>query len=163
MINLLPYQRETLVSSYSGVEVKRYLSESTAEINYLDRRSQSKKKGILFNGLIGKKGFRISKVIDKGDTFLPLILGKIEETPRGCIIFLQYRLFPGAVFFLAFWTLLLLFFSAYFIFGAKNYLNGSICFSLTLVNYLVSMFFFHRQVQSSRKTFFTLINFQMKD
>lgn len=163
MLNLLPYHRETLVSSYSGVEVRRYLSEATAEINYLDRRSQSKKKGILFNGLVGKKGFRISKVIDKGDTFLPLILGEVEETPRGCIIFLQYRLFPGAVFFLAFWTLLLLAFSAYFIFGPKNYFNGSICLFLTLVNYLVSMFFFHRQVQVSRKAFFTLINFQMKD
>lgn len=163
MLNLLPYHRETLVSSYAGVEVKRQLAEATVEVNYLDRRSQAKKKGILFNGLIGEKGFRISKVIDKGDTFLPLILGEIEETPRGCIIFMHFRLFPGAIFFLVFWTLLLLAFSAYFLFVTQNYFNGSICLFLTIVNYLVSMLFFHRQVQSSRKAFYTLINFQMKD
>jgi hypothetical protein len=161
-LNLIPLHSETLVSALSKEEVLGQLNRVTKEVNYLDRRTQNS-RGILFNGIIGQKGFRISKVVDKGDTFLPLILGKVEETPRGSILFLSYRLFPGAIFFLAFWSLLLIGFGLFYSFGVINYFNASICFALALFNYGLALFFFNRQLKSSRKAFHQLINFQMKD
>ncbi|SFT73953.1 hypothetical protein SAMN04489724_1945 [Algoriphagus locisalis] len=161
-MNLLPYDSETLVSALSKEEVLSHLNRVTREVNYLNPRTQAK-KDVLFNGLVGQNGFRISKVVDRADTFLPLILGKIETTQRGCILFINYRLFPGALFFIAFWSVILLSFTGYYCFALPNYGYAAICFALGLVNYIVAMYFFNRQVSASRKVFHQLINFQMKD
>ena len=149
------------MSALSKKEVLSQLNKVTVEVNYLDRRSQN--RNAFFNGIVGQNGFRISKVVDKGDTFLPLILGKIEETPRGSIIFLEYRLFPGGIFFLSFWTIILLATSAFYIFINPNYFYSSVAIGLTICNYLIALFFFNRQVKSSREIFHKHLNFQMKD
>ncbi len=161
-MNLLPYDSETLVSALSKEEVLSHLNRVTREVNYLDPRTQVKGE-VVFNGIVGQKGFRISKVVNRADTFLPLILGKVEATPRGSIIFINYRLFPGALFFLAFWTIILVAFTAFYTFLIPNYGYAAICFALSLVNYVIAMYFFNRQVKASRKVFHQLINFQMKD
>ncbi|RAI95304.1 hypothetical protein [Algoriphagus yeomjeoni] len=161
-MNLLPYDSETLVSALSKEEVLGHLNRVTKEVNYLDQRTRAK-GDILFNGIVGQKGFRISKVVDRADTFLPLILGKVEATPRGSIIFIDYRLFPGALFFLGFWSIILLAFTAFYSFIIPNYTYATLCFILSLVNYIIAMYFFNRQVKASRKVFHRLINFQMKD
>ncbi|MEP2349594.1 MAG: hypothetical protein ABJH96_17525 [Algoriphagus sp.] len=158
----MPYDSETLVSALSKEEVLGHLNRVTKEVNFLDQRTQAN-GNIIFNGLIGRRGFRISKVVNRADTFLPLVLGKIEGTPRGCIIFLSYRLFPGAMFFLAFWSIVLVAFTAMYALVIPNYSYATICFSLALANYLTAMYFFNRQVKTSRQIFHKLINFQMKD
>ncbi len=161
-MDFVPLHTETFVSSLSKKEVLGHLSRVTSEVNFMDKRTLGG-QGILFYGIVGKMGFRISKAIQKGDTFLPLIFGNVEETPRGSIIFLKYRLFPGAIFFLGFWTFILLGFSAYY-FGVKaQYLYGSICVGLAIFNYLLTLFLFKRKVKSSRIIFYNLISFQMKD
>ncbi len=161
-MNLLPYHSETLVSALSKKEVLYHVSKVTKEVNFLDRRTQIE-KGVVFNGIVGHKGFRISKALDKGNTFLPLLLGEVEETARGSIIFLSYRLFPGAVFFLAFWSAVLLAFTGLYFGPLHNFLYGSICLGLVALNYLIAIFLFNRQVKVSRTVFYQLINFQMKD
>ena len=161
-MNLLPYDSETLVSSLSKEEVLGHLNRVTREVNFLDQRTQAK-GDIVFNGMVGQKGFRISKAVVRADTFLPLILGKVESTARGSIIFIDYRLFPGALFFLVFWSIILLAFTAFYSFLIPNYAYAALCFMLALVNYIIAMYFFNRQVRASRKIFHHLINFQMKD
>jgi hypothetical protein len=160
-LNLLPFHSETLVSALSKKEILGHLIRVTREVNFLDSRTQLDTK-VKFNGMIGQEGFRISKAITRGNTFLPLISGEVESTPRGSIIFLRYRLFPGAVFFLAFWSLMLLGFSAYYFLAVSNLTNGLLCLALAFLNYAISMLFFHRQVKASREVFHELINFQMK-
>ncbi|WP_296698287.1 hypothetical protein [Algoriphagus sp.] len=161
-MNLLPYHSETLVSALSKQEVLGHLIRVTAEVNYLDKRTVGNKK-ILFNGMVGQKGFQISRVIDKGNTFIPLVVGQVEETARGSIIFLKYKLFPGAIFFLAFWSVILVGFVAYFFAISQNFNFGAICLALAILNYGGAVFFFNRQVKASRKVFHQLINFQLKD
>jgi hypothetical protein len=160
-LNLLPFHSETIVSALSKEEVLGHLIRVTKEVNFLDARTQQDSK-ILFNGMIGQEGFRISKSIKKGDSFLPLITGEVEATPRGSIIFLRYRLFPGTVFFLAFWSIVLLAFTAFYFGVLRSVEKGSICLGLALINYAMGVFFFHRQVKVSREVFHELINFQMK-
>jgi hypothetical protein len=160
-LNFLPYHSETLVSALSKKEILGHLIRVTREVNFLDSRTQLDSK-VMFNGLIGQEGFRISKSITRGDTFLPLLTGEVESTPRGSIIFMRYRLFPGAIFFLAFWSIVLLAFSAFYFGPSDNYSYGCLCLALAIVNYLVGVFFFHRQVKASRAVFYELINFEMK-
>lgn len=161
-MNLLPYDSETLVSALSKDEVLGHLNRVTREVNFLDQRTQGN-MDVLFNGVVGSKGFRVSKVVDRADTFLPLILGKVEATPRGSILFIDYRLFPGALFFLAFWSIVLISFTAVYLFLIPNYVYAALCFTTAMVNYVIAMYFFNRQVKFSRKVFHQLINFQMKD
>ncbi|MDF2156687.1 hypothetical protein [Algoriphagus sp. CAU 1675] len=161
-MNLLPFHSETLVSALSKAEVLEQLNKQTREVDFLDKRSQYD-QAVLFNGMVGKHGFRISKVVQKGDSFLPLILGKVEDTARGSILFLQYRLFPGALFFIVFWSIVLLAFSAFYFAVLQNFLFGGICLAVAIVNYLLAIFFFRRQVKISRNAFHQLINLQMKD
>ncbi len=162
MVRWLPYHSETLVSSFSKEEVRDCLKKATAEVNYLDKRSMTK-EGVKFNGLIGESGFRISKVVDKGDTFLPLMLGEIEDTPRGSIIFLNYKLFPGAIFFLGLWSVLLVVFSVLFAWISAEFSYALFCLLAAGLNYSVSVFFFHRQVKASREVFIQLLDLQVKD
>jgi hypothetical protein len=108
---------------------------------------------------VEEDGFRLSRVIEKGDNFLPLLLGKVEETPRGCIIFVRYQIFATTRFFLWFWTLVLLAFSLFFLLVTNQFLQGGACLSLTGVNYALAVFFFHRQLVPSKKLFQEVINF----
>ncbi len=161
-MNLLPYDSETIVSALTKKEVLTQLNRVTREVNFLDQRTLAKSE-TLFNGFIGQKGFRISKTVQRGDTFLPLILGRVQATPRGCIIFIDYRLFPGAMFFLGFWTIVLFAFTLLYSFILPNYIYALLCLGLGLLNYGIAMYFFNRQVKVSRRVFHQLINFQMKD
>ena len=161
-MNFLPFHSETLVSALSREEVLGHLIRVTKEVNFLDTRTQQDPK-IRFNGMIGQEGFRISKAIKKGDSFLPLITGEVESTPRGSIIFIRYRLFPMTAFFMGFWSIVLICFTGFYFGVEGNAVNGSICLGLALLNYILGIFFFHRQVKASREVFHQLINFQMKD
>lgn len=146
----------------SQEEVLGQLRAVTREANFLDAGSQSV-DAANFNGLVGKEKFRISRVIRRGETFLPLIEGKVEETPRGSIIFLTYRLFPVALFFLIFWSVVLVSFAAFYGLVMVNWQNALGCSLLAIGNYMLCVFFFHRQVKASRAIFHQLINFHLKD
>lgn len=161
-MNFVPLYTETLVSPLSKKEVLGHLMRVTREVNYLDARSEGGPE-IKFNGMIGQEGFRISRAVRRGETFLPLMTGEVEATPRGSIIFLKYRLFPSAIFFLIFWSIVLIAFSAFYFFAVKNYDYGTICLSLAGFNYVLGIYFFQRQVRLSKEVFHELINFQMKD
>lgn len=164
-MHLFPYHQETLVSPLS----QEALLSRLAEVTRMQTAAQEAKGGVLpllaarqtlFNGTIGATGFRLSQVITKGNTFLPLLLGRVEATPRGCLLFIRYRLFPSALIFMIFWTVVLLSFSMFYFFVAQHYAYGALCLVLAVGNYVSAVFFFHRQLGRSRQLFQDVINFQ---
>jgi hypothetical protein len=154
-MNWLPFGREILVSALSKEEVLDHLAAVTRGT----RREGLPEIRPLFNGSVEEDGFRLSRVIEKGDNFLPLLLGKVEDTPRGSIIFVRYQLFATTRFFLWFWTLALLAFSLFFLLVTNQFLQGGACLFLSGVNYALAVFFFHRQLVPSKKLFQEVINF----
>jgi hypothetical protein len=154
-MNWLPFGRETLVSALSKEEVLDRLAAVTRGT----RREGLPEIRPLFNGRVEEDGFRLSQVIEKGDNFLPLLLGKVEDTPRGSIIFVRYQIFATTRFFLWFWTLVLLAFSLFFLLVTNQFLQGGACLFLSGVNYALAVFFFHRQLVPSKKLFQEVINF----
>jgi hypothetical protein len=131
-MNWLPFGRETLVSALS----KEELLERFAAVTRGTRAEGLPELRPLFYGKVGDHGFLLSRVIEKGDNFLPLIQGKVEATPRGSILYVRYQLFSTTRFFLWFWTGILM-----------------------AVNYALAVFFFHRQLVPSKKLFQEVINF----
>lgn len=164
-MQLFPYRQETLVSPLSREALLSRLAEVT-RVSSTPRQAKTDElpllasKQPLFNGAIGTADFRLSQVLRKGDTFLPLLLGKVEATPRGCLLFIRYRLFPSALFFLMFWTTVLLSFSVFYFFVTRHYSYGALCLALAVGNYASAVFFFHRQLGRSRQLFQDVINFQ---
>lgn len=154
-MNWLPFGRETLVSALS----KEELLERLAAVTRRTRAEGLPELRPLFYGQVEEHGFRLSRVIEKGDNFLPLLLGKVEDTPRGSILFLRYQLFSTTRFFLWFWTAILSGFSLFFFLGSQQFLQGGVCLSLMVLNYALAVFFFHRQLEPSKKLFQEVINF----
>jgi hypothetical protein len=154
-MNWLLFGRETLVSALSKEEVLDRLAAVTRGT----RTEGLPEIRPLFNGRVEEDGFRLSQVIEKGDNFLPLLLGKVEDTPRGSIIFVRYQIFATTRFFLWFWTLVLLAFSLFFLLVTNQFLQGGACLFLSGVNYALAVLFFHRQLVPSKKLFQEVINF----
>jgi hypothetical protein len=154
-MNWLPFGRETLVSALS----KEELLDRLAAVTRGTRADGIPEFRPLFYGQVGNHGFRISRAIEKGDNFLPLLLGKVEGTPRGSILFVRYQLFSTTRFFLWFWTGVLLGFSLFFFLGSQQLLQAGGCLFLMGLNYALAVFFFHRQLVPSKKLFQEVINF----
>lgn len=161
-MTFFPTHSEVLVSTFNKTEVIYRLSKVTKNVNFLDYEAR-KAKGHRFNGTLEEDGFNVSLFVDKGDSFLPLINGKFETTPKGCILFLKYRLFPSSVFFLAFWTILTLLLTLFFGLVAKNLWYALISFLLGLGNYLFSWAYFKRKIKISQAFFHELLNFPEED
>jgi hypothetical protein len=154
---LFPNQSEVLVSPYSKEEVIVRLNKVTRDVNFLDYEAR-KANGYSFNGTFEEDRFRVSLVIDKADSFLPLIKGKVESTPIGCILFLEYRLFPSSAFFLAFWSGVTLLMGLFFGFLADKPGYAVLSLALGLGNYLFAWFHLRRKVKVSQKIFYGLLN-----
>lgn len=155
----LPFSRETLVSSKSKEEILERL-EAVTQVIQPEGLPEIRP---FFYGSVGANGFRLSRAIDKGDNFLPLVIGTVEDTPRGSIIFVRYRLFASTLFFLWFWTAILLCFSIFFFLVFQQSLQGGVCLFLMVVNYALVVFFFHRQLGTSKKLFQEVISFPKGD
>lgn len=152
-----PKHSEVLVSALKKEEVLERLDVVTRDPNFLDYESRNE-SGYQFNGTLGIESFTISLVITKADSFLPLIKGKLEDTPSGSILFLDYTLFPGSVFFLGFWssvTILLFFF---FGFMADKPGFALISLFVGIGNYVFAWKHFMRKIKVSQKIFHELLN-----
>ncbi|HEY5824994.1 MAG TPA: hypothetical protein VIT44_11540 [Cyclobacteriaceae bacterium] len=101
MIYLLPAYYETLVLPIDTEEVFNRLGQTTS--NEVDRE-----KTIYFNGWVREDRFRISIRQRRPSNYIPVVIGEIESTSRGSIIFMRYQLLPAVRLFLTFWSLLIL-------------------------------------------------------
>ncbi|WP_026235620.1 hypothetical protein [Echinicola pacifica] len=160
MIPFLPYHSEVLVSSMSCGEVITRLGAFTREIDYLSQPLRAQSEDHVFNGKVSKDDFRLSLVIHKADSFLPLIKGRIESSRAGCIIFLDYSLFPGSAFFLAFWSVVTLIMALFFFFAAGEPTFAGISLAVGIGNVAFAWSHFQRKVRQSQRIFHKMLSLQ---
>lgn len=160
-MNIFPHHSEILVSSFSCKEVVRKIASVTKRLDYLDYREYSI-MGYQFNGKIDESRFRLSLVIRRADSFLPLIRGKIEPTKTGCILFLKYTLFPSSIFFLAFWSIITLA-TAIVFFYENQWAYAAGCLAAGLGNFAFSWFYFKSKLKQSQSIFHQMLDLQEKN
>ncbi len=136
----LPHSQHTIVSELTKGEVLHKLDSTTQEVNsaYITEKP-------LFHGKIGADGFRVSTVIHTPQNSLPLIVGQVEATKWGSIIFLKLKLFPASILYLKASSLLAILVAMVFLILARGYVAGLISLALALVNYLVLTLSFRRK------------------
>lgn len=161
-MNIFPTYSEVLVSPYSSEEVCKKLQAVTKKVNYLDGPFDLS-KSYQFNGEVNKKHFYLSLIINRADSFLPLIKGTIEPVKNGCILFLKYSLFPSSIFFLAFWGLITFLLGAFFIFIEDHWVYGLASILAGLGNFLFAWFYFNSKLKQSQMIFHQMLSLQEKD
>jgi len=149
---LVPDKRETVVLPFEAKEVERQLITFVKPVKNMGAPAIDKKPGkYFFNGYIKRGKFRISKVIKIPQNFLPLIVGKIESTSLGCIIFIHYRLFNSTILFMGLWIGICIFMAIVFAFvlGKTGYCILALLFAA--INYLVAIKNFSLQLRRSKE------------
>ncbi len=145
MINLLPSHDETLVLPLSVEEVVKRLSGITR-----NDLAAIQDKSVLFSGWIKEDRFRISLKVSRPNNFLTLIKASIESTSSGCLIFIDYQLFPTTKLFVSFWLLLTFLFSIAvgFQYSSFWYALGGVAIAICI--YLITWSNFHLQLNMAR-------------
>jgi hypothetical protein len=161
-MNLWPIYTETIVLSYDRQTLLVKLDEAVRRVSEgprMDNPKEDKEK--LFNGVLNESGFRISKRIKHAENFLPLISGQIESASGGSILFLTYKCFFSTLMFLGFWSIITLIAGFVFIFPGENFSTGLSLVAFGVGQYILSMFFFYRQVNISRKVLFDILEIEV--
>ncbi|REE05840.1 hypothetical protein [Marinoscillum furvescens] len=139
-----PVMRHTLVSGLSCAEVLYQIEQSTQVIDdeYITENAR-------FNGRFFNASFRISPKIRTPQNAVPLLVGKVEDTSRGSIIFLTIRLFPAGVLYLKVSTLLCMLVGMIFLLLSPQFSNACIAFGLGIINYLILYVNFRMRAQQA--------------
>lgn len=104
-VTILPHFQETVISTQPSEYVISKIDAATSSKLLLQTQHDPT---YLFTGWVREGRFRISLKINRPNNYLPLVIGNVEPTSNGCIIFLSYRLFPTTKMFLIFWNLFVL-------------------------------------------------------
>lgn len=104
MISLLPAHHETLVLPKPSEEVFRILYHVTSQKVFV----QPDEQRLFFNGWVKVNRFRISMRLRRVNNYVPLVVGQIESTSSGSIVFLDYKLFPSTRLFVTLWSVLII-------------------------------------------------------
>lgn len=167
MPQILPFQQITLVSSLSRQEIEQRLGKQTrsnqeilqleqsGKIGYLVRRST---QDFVFRGLIREGCFYLIPYRPYPEHFQPRLVGHIEETSLGSIIFLRFKLLAGTVFFAALSALIFLIVAAVFLFLQKNVWTALITLLLFAGSYAVMLLNFQQKARIAQQLFNEVIN-----
>lgn len=86
----IPYERMTMDTSLKDSEIMQRLSDYVAPvITYMVQVRLTEKP---FKGKIANNGFEMMRVVSSRNSWLPLVLGRIESTTNGSRIILQMRM-----------------------------------------------------------------------
>ena len=145
MINLLPSHDETLVLPLGAEEV--FHRFSTVIRNDL---ASSHNKLTLFSGWIKPDRFRVSLKINRPNSYAAVIKGKIEPTSSGCLIFMDYQLFPTTKLFITFWLLFTCLFTVGVSFQYDNIWYALTGLGIAIAMYLITWSNFQIQLKIAR-------------
>ncbi|WP_224996675.1 hypothetical protein [Cesiribacter sp. SM1] len=150
-MQLLPYKQETFVLPYPAEEALNRLRPHTRPVEEGFEFSTAEEKRFLFNGVVKKGIFRISRRVQKPENFLPLLLGRLETTSVGCLLFVSYRLFFSTAMYLVFWSVVCLLLTLFFLIYHQAWLYAAIAFGTGCVQYIIAIKNFSWQVNRSRQ------------
>lgn len=146
-MNFLPSASDTIVLGISAEKAIMQLKKNTRSED--DERS-SFDGYIYFNGEVRKSSFSISLKITKPNSFIPIILGRLEPTSTGSLLFLNYTLFKSTKAYIIFWSLFTLITSvvSFFVSDGPWYAVGALGFLISIQ--WIAWANFNIQVKNSR-------------
>jgi len=145
-MNIYPYRSETLILDSDCEEISRII-----EMNTRQKGDGIEEGNRVFRGVFSESGFKITLDIREHVNFIPLISGKLEKTSSGCLLFLSYQMLWGSLVMVAFWSLMAVLFSLFFIYIHNEPLYGWIALAVGFGNYIITLLSFNRMTKRGRR------------
>lgn len=154
MISLLPAHHETLVLPHQAEVMCKVIAAATSNKPF----RQPDESTLSFNGWVKENRFRLSLRGQRANHYLPLVIGQIEATSSGSILFMDYKLFPTTRLLLTGWTVLLILGSLMASYQLKNifYFLGGGCGIFLL--HAIAWSNFRLQLKPTREVFHRLLS-----
>ena len=149
-MNLLPYERETIVVSKSAEEVLHHLKEASTKVNLVQNHQEHTQK--IFVGSVHKTKFQLSTRPKRPNSFIPVMNGEVESTSSGSIVFINYTLYRSTRMYLVFWSVLVAAIGIVSSVQVSGYFMPSICALVLTLIHFVAWANFKMQVRITRDT-----------
>lgn len=155
----VPFQRSFIVTALTAQEIKQRLEqvvrhepESQQWVREPTLRDWSRRRdGFAFSGELTQQQFRIFQDIGYQEHFLPLIVGSIEESSRGCLVVLRFSLFPGTLFFMLIATAILGALVLIYLFIERNIFSATLILLLWVGLYGLINLIFAQKVRNCHR------------
>ncbi len=157
-MRLWPTESETLVMAVSADQTLKLLRNATQLSAAPKSAVVAHREERFFNGKIDRQSFYLSRKVSRPNNFLPLIVGSIDPTSHGCLVFIHYRLFTATRLFLIFWSVVSAGFAAYLAIYEQLYGYAAFSLIIGIINYLVALLNFQRQVGISQRLLRQVLN-----
>ncbi|MFZ1805794.1 MAG: hypothetical protein WAU36_01150 [Cyclobacteriaceae bacterium] len=148
-MTLLPSHYETFVLNQPSLEAIQKIQKVTTNKVLLQNQEGTQFR---FSGWMRENGFRISLKISRPNNYIPLVVGRIETTSSGCIIFVTYTLFPVTKMFLLFWSLFIMLAGFFTSYQYQSFLYLTLSFIILGVVHWVTWSNFKIQLKLTRQT-----------
>jgi hypothetical protein len=153
VISLLPDHRETLVLPKPATVVYQILTAATSHKLFV----QPDEKKLYFNGWVRETRFRISLRQRRANHYLPLVIGQIESTSTGCLLFLDYKLFPMTRLLLTLWTIFLVMGSFFVWYQTKTFFILPSGFAIIILIHAIVRSNFSLQLKPTQEAMHNLL------
>lgn len=97
---LFPFERFVIRSPLSGEDAVVVLQKHVGP----RKLWPSTNDGNDFQGVVEGEGFRITRVIRYRNSFLPVVVGRLERAPGGCVMHIHMRMHFAVMAFSAVWV-----------------------------------------------------------
>lgn len=157
MISLLPSFSETIVTTLTTEEIAVRFQRVTAETVQWDQEFKLPQNKI-FYGYVQETHFQIAARNMRLFSFNPLVLGKIEATKNGSILFLRYQLFILTRILVLFWTVFLMITCTLLFIYQNDFWYGIGTLLLLVLIHLVVRANFYLQVKPTQQAISSLLD-----
>lgn len=152
---LLPNYSETLILPIAASQVEAAIRAVTMQQDLI--YDDVEKAAYTFNGKVDINGFQISLILNYPDNYLPMVVGRLEPTSVGCILFLKYQLFFSSRAFLFFWTFVTMLIALFFYFFQQHTLYAFLSFTVGMGNYWFAFLAFQKRVKATKTQLYKVL------
>lgn len=157
----LPRDEEILILGSQPEEVLQMLHQSTKA----DREGRHKNdhERYAFHGTISGDTFTIAPTLAYPSNYVPRIEGRIAGTSLGCVVWLNYRLFPSTQLFLVLGSAMLLSLLMLFMLAFPNVLYALTALLAGIGNYWITLTSFRKQTREAHERLLRILEEQRQE
>ncbi len=143
---LIPFTQFEIKTSLKPRKVRQKLESVIDPRSYL----RTTRDHAFFEGVVEQNSFNIRRIVHYRNSFLPVILGNIQDKSDHTLIHIRMRLHGVVITFLIIWLLIVIF--SGLAFDSALFSNPRLSIMLLLIPliYAISIFSFHREARKAR-------------
>lgn len=142
-----PFTSEVIVSNLTAEEIE-YKLWCAVKPEYMKIHKKLQKR-FLFTGIVQKYFFKMVRKNNITEKFSPLMIGKVEETSKGSIIFLRYFMSPNTTFLMLYFFISTSVIGLFFIDYDSILIALAIPLSMFLSSYALAILLFNYQLNKN--------------